>query len=188
MREALARVSLDAQWFERVTPLALSASRSSTHDCAASSADGLSVPRPPRWAAVAALRHQSRTLQREPRAAGELLASLRSRACPPPPPARASHRLRTQAELMHMCSCFFSACKRSWLALRASGPRSKTSLASAVRTRLALAVSSAVTAFTRYVTLIRVLYRFYNVHIYCFCGPRTRQGSLTDISYQRSFS
>ena len=101
--------------------------------------------------------------------------------------AGASHRLRTQAELMHMCSCFFSACKRSWLALRASGPRSITSLASAVRTRLALAVSSAVTAFTRYDTSIRVLYRFYNVHIYCFCGPRTRQGSLTDISYQCSF-
>jgi len=128
LREALARVSLDAQWSERVTPLALSASRSSTHDCAAPSADDVSVPRPPRWwPAVAALRHQSRTLQREPRAAGGLLAPSHSRACRGRRRRRASHRLRTQAELMHMCSCFFSACKRSWLALRAPGPRSMTS-------------------------------------------------------------
>ena len=181
MREALARVSLDAQWSERVTPLALSASRSSTHDCAAPSADGLSVPRPPRWPAVAALRHQSRTLRRGP----ELRPSSSSiaLACVSAA-AGASHRLRTQAELMHMCSCFFSACKRSWLALRASGPRSITSLASAVRTRLALAASSAVTVLLNTIPLVSILPRT----IYFFGGPRTRQGSLTDISYQCSFS
>ena len=35
---------------------------------------------------------------------------------------RASHRLRTQAELMLTCAAYED--KRSWLALRASGPRS----------------------------------------------------------------
>ena len=102
--------------------------------------------------------------------------------------AGASHRLRTQAELMHMCSCFFSACKRSWLALRASGPRSITSLASAVRTRLALAVSSAVRFYLIYLYCDTAFVSILPRTIYCFGGPRTRQGSLTDISYQRSFS
>ena len=65
----------------------------------------------------------------------------------------------------------FSACKRSWLALRAPGPRSMTSLASAVRTRLALVVSSAVTAFTTYDTVGTVgTYRRYGLRYRMYLG------------------